>query len=110
MDAEDAVRGADVVVTATSSQVPVLQGEWLKEGAHINAVGAPIASHRELDDEVMSRCTIIAYFRNACMKEPDDVILSAAEIHAEIGEVLADKVSVDAEETASSKAPASPCR
>jgi ornithine cyclodeaminase/alanine dehydrogenase-like protein (mu-crystallin family) len=96
MDAEDAVRGADVVVTATSSKVPVLQGEWLKEGAHINAVGAPIASYRELDDEVMSRCTIIAYFRNACMKESDDVILSAAEIHAEIGEVLADKVSIDA--------------
>ncbi len=99
MDAEDAVRGADVVVTATSSQVPVLQGEWLKEGAHINVVGAPIASWRELDDEVMSRCTVIAYSRNVCMKESGDVILSAAEIHAEIGEVLADKVNVDGEET-----------
>jgi len=106
MDAEDAVRGADVVVTATSSQV----GEWLKEGAHINAVGAPISSWRELDDEVMSRCTVIAYSQNACMKESGDVILLAAEIHAEIGEVLADKVSVDAEETTCSKASASPSR
>ena len=44
MDAEEAVRGADVVVTATSSQVPVLKGEWLKDGAHVNAVGAPIAN------------------------------------------------------------------
>ena len=110
MDAEDAVRCANVAVTATSSQVPVLQGEWLKEGAHINAFGAPIASWPELDDEVMSQCTVIAYSRNACMKESGDVILSAAEIYAEIREVPADKVSVDAEETTCSKASASPCR
>ena len=44
MDAEDAVRAADVVVTATSSQTSVLQGAWLKERAHVNAVGAPIAT------------------------------------------------------------------
>jgi thiomorpholine-carboxylate dehydrogenase len=47
----------------------------------------------------MSGCTVIAYSRNACMKESGDVILSAAEIQTEIGEVLADKVSVDAQET-----------
>ena len=41
---EDAVRAADVVVTATSSQTSVLQGAWLKERAHVNAVGAPIAT------------------------------------------------------------------
>ena len=39
--AEEAVRGADVVVTATTSKTPVLFGEWLSPGAHINAVGAP---------------------------------------------------------------------
>jgi alanine dehydrogenase len=39
--AEEAVRGADVVVTATTSKVPVLFGEWLSPGAHINALGAP---------------------------------------------------------------------
>src|SRR5207253_3235387 len=38
--AEDAVRSADVVVTVTSSKMPVLKGEWLKRGAHVNAVGA----------------------------------------------------------------------
>ncbi len=41
---EDAVRAADVVATATSSQASVLQGAWLKERAHVNAVGAPIAT------------------------------------------------------------------
>jgi len=44
MDAEVAVRAADIVVTATSSQTPVLQGAWLKKGARVNAVGAPIAT------------------------------------------------------------------
>ena len=110
MDAEDAVHGANVAVTATRSQVPVLQGEWLKEGAHINAFGAPIASWPELDDEVMSQCTVIAYSRNACVKKSGDVILSADKIYAEIRKVLADKVSADAEETTCSKVSASPCR
>ena len=71
-----------MVVTATSSLVPVLQGEWLKEGAHINAFGAPVASWPEFDDEVISQCTVIAYSRNACVKESGDVILSAAKIYA----------------------------
>src|SRR5439155_1952898 len=51
--AEEAVREADVVVTATSAQAPILRGAWLKPGAHVNAVGAPRPDWRELDDEVM---------------------------------------------------------
>ena len=41
---EDAVRAADVVVTATSSQTPVLQGAWLRKGVNVNVVGAPFAT------------------------------------------------------------------
>jgi len=99
MGAENAVRGADIVVTATNSQTPVLEGAWLKEGAHVNAVGAPIATWRELDDDVMSRCTVVADSREACGKESGDVILSGAEIHSEIGEILAGNASVDPGET-----------
>src|SRR5687768_6976871 len=51
--AEEAVRGADVVVTATSATEPVLRGAWLEPGAHVNAVGACVAGWRELDDDVM---------------------------------------------------------
>src|SRR5204863_9936019 len=50
MSAESAVRGSDVIVTATSSQTPVLQGSWLKHGSHVNAVGACRPDWRELDD------------------------------------------------------------
>ena len=49
-DPEAAVRDADVVVTATSAREPVLKGEWLKPGAHVNAVGASRPDWRELDD------------------------------------------------------------
>jgi ornithine cyclodeaminase/alanine dehydrogenase-like protein (mu-crystallin family) len=48
--AEEAVRGADVIVVATSATTPVLMGEWLSPGAHINAVGATRSTWRELDD------------------------------------------------------------
>jgi len=84
--AEEAVRGADVVVTATTSPTPVLLGEWLSPGTHINAVGAPRPDWRELDDEVLRRAKVYVDSREAAMKESGDVI-AAGEVFAEIGEV-----------------------
>ena len=86
--AEDAVRDADVVVVATSSREPVLQGAWLKPGAHVNAVGANRPDWRELDDAAM-RNTVVVDSREAMEKESGDVILSDAAIYAEIGEIFA---------------------
>ena len=86
--AEEAVRGADVVVTATTSPRPVLSGEWLSPGVHINAVGAPRPDWRELDDEVLWRARIYVDSREAATEESGDVI-AAGEIFAEIGEVAA---------------------
>ena len=85
--AEEAVRGADVVVTATTSPTPVLSGEWLSPGAHINAVGAPRPDWRELDDEVLRRAKVYVDSREAAMKESGDVI-AAREVLAELGEVI----------------------
>lgn len=53
--AEEAVRGADVVVTATASPTAILKGEWLMPGQHVNLVGASVASAREIDDEGVAR-------------------------------------------------------
>ncbi len=86
--AEEAVRGADVVVTATTSPTPVLSGEWLSPGAHINAVGAPRPDWRELDDEVLRRAKVYVDSREAAAKESGDII-AAGEVYAEIGEVAA---------------------
>ncbi|HET9330489.1 MAG TPA: hypothetical protein VFO23_08190, partial [Steroidobacteraceae bacterium] len=88
MDAESAVRGADVVVTVTSSREPVLQGAWLKPGAHVNAVGACLPDWRELDDAAMRGSTLVVDSRAAALQESGDVILSGAEIGAEAGEVF----------------------
>ena len=59
MDVEDAARGADVIVTATNALEPFLKGEWLKEGAHVNAVGSPRPTWRELDDVAMQNTLIV---------------------------------------------------
>ena len=86
--AEDAVRGADVIVTVTNSREPVLQGAWLKPGALVNAVGAVGAKNREVDDDAM-RGAVIVDSREAAMKESGDVLLANAPVYAELGELLA---------------------
>src|SRR6516164_8692304 len=99
MSSEEAVRGADVVVTVTSSKTPVLQGSWLKAGCHVNAVGACRPDWRELDDNAMQRSVVFVDSREGAMKESGDVILSAANIYAELGEAFAGKVPSRANET-----------
>ena len=85
---EAAVRGADVVVTATNALEPILKGAWLKTGAHVNAVGSPRPNWRELDDAAMAN-TLVVDSRDAVLKESGDVILSKAPIYAEAGELFA---------------------
>ncbi|HEU5250585.1 MAG TPA: NAD(P)-binding domain-containing protein, partial [Thermoanaerobaculia bacterium] len=86
--AESAVRGADIVVVATTPRTPVLKGGWLAPGTHVNAVGATRPDWRELDDEVLSRSRIFVETREAASRESGDVIASGR-IDAEIGEVFA---------------------
>jgi thiomorpholine-carboxylate dehydrogenase len=88
-DAESAVRDADVVVTATHAREPILWGAWLKPGAHVNAVGAPRPTWRELDDAAMNAGALVVDSRAAVLRESGDVILSKAPIYAEIGEIFA---------------------
>jgi len=98
MPAEEAVRGADVIVTATSSKTPVLHGSWLKSGCHVNAVGASRPDWREMDDEAMANVVFVDS-REGAMKESGDVILSGAKIYAELGEAFAGKIPSRASET-----------
>jgi ornithine cyclodeaminase/alanine dehydrogenase-like protein (mu-crystallin family) len=85
---EEAVRGADVIVVATAATTPVMMGEWLSPGVHINAVGATRPAWRELDDEALRKARIYVESREAAMKESGDII-AAGQIFAEIGEVVA---------------------
>jgi len=93
-DLEAAVRGADVLVTATNALEPFLKGEWLKQGAHVNAVGSPRPTWRELDDTAMHN-SLVVDSREAVLKESGDVILSKAAIFAEAGELFAGSKILD---------------
>ena len=93
---EEAVRGADVVVTATTAREPVLARAWLKEGAHVNAVGACFPDCRELDAATVADCALFVDRRESAEREAGDYLLALAEgaigkdhIRAELGEVLA---------------------
>ncbi|MBV9802061.1 MAG: ornithine cyclodeaminase family protein [Solirubrobacterales bacterium] len=94
--AEEAVRGADVVVLATSSAEPVIRRDWLAPGAHVNAIGASVRSARELDVATVAACALFCDSRESLRHEAGEFRLAleqgaiAGEDHvrAELGEVL----------------------
>ncbi|XP_007559492.1 ketimine reductase mu-crystallin [Poecilia formosa] len=86
--AEEAVRGADVIVTVTGSTEPVLHGQWVKAGAHVAAVGACRPDWRELDDVLMKSAVVYTDSREGALSESGDVILSGAQVFAELGDVI----------------------
>jgi ornithine cyclodeaminase len=92
---EEAVRGADIVVTATSSREPILKREWLKDGVHINAVGSSIAAARELDGATVAAASLFVDRRESTINESGDYLFALREgaisdghIRAELGEIL----------------------
>jgi ornithine cyclodeaminase len=93
--AEAAIRGADIIVTATTSFTPVVQREWVSPGTHINAVGTYSFKARELDTATMAEATLFVDRRESALNEAGDYVIAAAEgafgpehIRAELGEVL----------------------
>ncbi|MDQ6800906.1 MAG: ornithine cyclodeaminase family protein [Acidobacteriota bacterium] len=92
--AEEAVRGADIIVTATSSKEPVIQREWIKPGAHINAVGSSIKTTRELDSETVKAASLFVDRRESTLNESGDYLMAGVgpdHIRAELGEILIGK-------------------
>ncbi|KAF2976738.1 hypothetical protein EK904_009265, partial [Melospiza melodia maxima] len=85
--AQEAVTGADVIVTVTMATAPILRGDWFISFVAL-AVGASRPDWRELDDELMKNSVLFVDSRDAALTESGDVILSGAEIFAELGEVL----------------------
>lgn len=93
--AREAVEGADVVCTVTASREPVLRGEWLEPGTHVNAVGASLKTTRELDTLAVQRSRIFVDRRESALNEAGDLLIPIAEgaiasdaIVAELGELL----------------------
>ena len=95
-DLEQAVRGADVVVSVANVSEPLVRGEWLGADTYVNAVAAVGPKRRELDDAVMDDATVVVESREAAMRESGDILDAGASILAELGELLAGKKSLPA--------------
>ena len=93
---EECVRGADIIVTATSSRKPVLRREWIAPGTHINAVGSSIAAVRELDSAAVAASSLFVDRRESTLNESGDYLMALRDgaisgpshIRAELGEIL----------------------
>jgi ornithine cyclodeaminase/alanine dehydrogenase-like protein (mu-crystallin family) len=95
----DAVSGADIICTVTSSREPVLLGDWIAPGAHVNVVGSSVPSAREVDTAAVVRSRLFVDRRESTLNEAGDFLIPKKEgaigdghIRGEIGEVLLGKV------------------
>lgn len=95
--ARDAAAGADIICTVTSSREPVLFGDWLSPGTHVNAIGASLPTARELDTLAITRSRLFVDRRESTLNEAGDFLVPKREgavgddhIVAEIGELLVD--------------------
>jgi alanine dehydrogenase len=92
------VAAGDIVVTATTSKTPVFDGDWVRDGAHVNGIGSHAPTARELDEKIVSSSRIVVDSLEANLREAGDLIIPMAEgkfskerVHAELGEVVLGK-------------------
>jgi len=97
--AREAVEGAEIICVATAAREPVLFGEWIARGAHVNAVGACIPAHRELDTAAVKQSRLFVDRRESALHEAGDILIPLREgaigedhIVGEIGEVLLGRI------------------
>jgi ornithine cyclodeaminase len=94
--AQSAVQGADVVTTVTAATSPILKGEWLAPGSHVNLVGAAVRTAAEADQAVVTCGRFFVDYRTSAMDQAGELLdaieagaFSEAQLAGEIGEVLA---------------------
>jgi len=89
---------ADIICTATSCPTPIFDGDMVREGTHINAIGSHTPKTRELDTAIIKRSKIIADSYDACLSEAGDIMIPIQEgaidkshVYAELGEIITGK-------------------
>ncbi len=92
---EDAVAAADIICTTTASREPILRGEWIAPGTHVNAVGSSVPSAREADTAAVARARLYVDRRESALNEAGDFLMARSDgaigddhIVAELGELL----------------------
>ncbi len=95
-DAEEAVRAADIIVTATSAHGPLFDGGLLQPGVHVTGIGSHVPEACEVDATALGRAKVVVDQRSACLAEAGDLIqpiragaYDAGQIYAEMGAVVA---------------------
>jgi len=98
-DPAKAVHDADIVTLITSSKDPIIDGDWLKPGTHINGVGSHAPAMRELDTKTVQKSKIICDFIDACKAEAGDFMIPANagewswdKVHGSLGDVISGKI------------------
>ncbi len=86
-DLESAARRADVISCATTSCEPLIRGQWLKEGAHLDLVGSYSAGMREADSEAVARARVFVDTHQGARSEAGDLLIPLAE-----GRIAADHI------------------
>jgi len=94
-NAEQAVKDADIICTVTSSAEPVVKGEWIAAGTHVNAVGSSTATKRELDTNAILRSKLFTDCYESIFNEAGDFLIPKKEgviddshVKADLGELL----------------------
>jgi ornithine cyclodeaminase/alanine dehydrogenase-like protein (mu-crystallin family) len=89
-DRQAAVEAADIVSCATLSRTPLVEGDWLREGQHIDLVGAYTPQMRESDDKAVSRARVYVDTRAGALKEGGDIVQPLANGTIDEDDVIAD--------------------
>jgi len=87
-ESEDAVRSADIVITATTSPTPTFDGHALRPGTHVTAIGSYRPDRREVDTYTVERAYVVVDSREASLNEAGDLIIPGRQPDAELGEVV----------------------
>lgn len=94
-EAAEAVRGVDIISTATTARHPVFNGGWVADGTHINAIGAHYPDRHEVDENTVARSRYVADSRERALKEEGELlipmakgVITAGHIHAELADVV----------------------
>ena len=98
--AEEAVRGADLICTVTAATQPILAGEWIAPGTHVNAAGASVPGFRELDSDAVAQSRLFVDSRESALSESDDVRkaidegrIDQAHIAGDLAEVASNRIA-----------------
>lgn len=97
---EEAVREADLICTVTAATQPVLRGEWIASGAHVNAAGASVPGFRELDADAVVRSRLFVDSHESALAESDDIRVAIAQGRIDESHIAGDLADLASARTA----------